>query len=142
MLLMPLRSVLASVTLLALALPAAAQDFAFTQTCTLKLAACDMIRDGGEACPTGQGIAVYFWAEGDSFNVRVSGGDRTGFGKDTKDFSIGQGYFNDKLRVYYLIGQAELDGVFWISVPDGAAGAQLYWEGQEDYFRGSCVPME
>ena len=66
--------------------------------------------------------------------MRVSGGAGTGFGKDTADFSIGQGYFNDRLRVYYMLGQSKLDGVFWISVPDGASGAHLNWEGQEDDF--------
>lgn len=136
------RSAVAGLLMALFSQALAAEEFAFSQSCTLTLDACDMIRDGSEACPTGQEIAVKFWAEGDSFNMRVSGGAGTGFGKDTTDFSIGQGYFNDRLRVYYMLGQSKLDGVFWISVPDGASGAHLTWEGQEDYFSGTCSPME
>jgi hypothetical protein len=99
-------------------------------------------RDGSEFCPTGQRLAVDFWAEGDSFSIRVSGGAGTGFGQDDANFSLGQGYVSDNLRVYYILWKDDLDGIFWISVPDGTSGAQLNWEGQEDYFRGSCVPQE
>ena len=139
---MAIRFAFAGLAVVAMAMPAVGQEFAFTQTCTLALEACDMLRDGSEFCPTGQEIKVDFWAEGDSFNLRVSGGDETGFGKGTPHFSLGQGYFTENLRLYYILWKNELDGVFWISVPDGASGAQLNWGGQEDYFRGSCVPLE
>lgn len=139
---MMFRSTFLGLVLCTTALPVAAQDFAFTQSCKLKLEACDMGRDGTEACPIGQEIAVDFWAEGSAFNLNVSGGAETGFGTGPATFALGQGYVADDLRVYYILGKDALDGVFWISVPDGTTGAQLNWGGQEDYFGGSCVPLE
>ena len=86
----------------------AAEEFAFSQSCTLTLGACDMIRDGSEACPTGQEIAVKFWAEGDAFYVRVSGGAETGFGKGTGEFFRiwAKVMSADTLRVYYILGES------------------------------------
>jgi hypothetical protein len=139
---MILRSALAAAAVLSPAPAAVAQDFAFSQRCTLVLEACDMNRDGSEFCPTGREVAVDFWAEGEAFYIRPTGGTDTGFGAKAEIINLGQGYFDESLRVYYLLGQKEVDGVFWISVPGGASGAQLNRGGQEDYFGGTCRPLE
>lgn len=130
-----------AVTLLAatLAMPAGAQEFSFHQSCTLTLDACDLGRDGTEDCPTGQGVAVTFFSEGESFSLSVPDGGQTGFAQ--QDYALGQGYVSDSLRVFYILGDPAMDGVFWISVADGVSGAHLTRGGLEDYLSGSCVPQ-
>jgi hypothetical protein len=120
------------------AAPAMAQDFAFRQDCQLTLSACDMMRDGDPAaCPVGLTINARFWTEGDAFYLQTP---ETNEGGPPQTFALGQGYFTDAIRLYYVKDHPTLDGMFWIA-DDGTSGAQFSYDGQEDYFDAVCTPM-
>jgi hypothetical protein len=129
-----------SLVLLAATL-ALAQDFSFRQDCTLTLHACDMARETGQGeCPYDLSLTAQFHAEGDAFYLAADG-----LGDDPLDgspqlLSLGQGYFTDAIRIYYVKDDPVIDGMFWIAA-DGNSGAQLYHDGFENYFTAVCVPL-
>jgi hypothetical protein len=125
----------------ATALPAAAQDFAFRQDCTLTLQACDVERELNDGnCPIGHTATARFYTEGDAFYLSADGLGNDAVDDVPKLFFLGQGYFTDAIRIYYFKRDPVIDGMFWIAA-DGNSGAQLYREGLEDYFTAVCTPL-
>ena len=124
------------VPLLLIATTAAAQDFSFRQDCQLVLMACDILRDGDPAtCPVDQSVTARFWAEGDAFYLGTNPADGT-----TETYALGQGYYTDAIRIYYVKDHPTVDGMFWIAA-NGNSGAQFSYDGLEDYFSAVCTPQ-
>jgi len=127
--------------LLLTATTASAQDFSFRQDCQLTLTACDMARDGDPTtCMIGQTVTARFWTEGDSFNLAADGLGTDPVDGTAESYALGQGYFTDAIRIYYVKYHPTLDGMFWISA-DGNSGAQFTYDGLEDYFSAVCTPL-
>jgi hypothetical protein len=120
------------------ATPALAQDFSFRQDCQLTLSACDMMRDDDPvACPVGLKINARFWTEGDAFYLETAERNE---GVPAQTFALGQGYFTDTIRLYYVKDHPKLDGMFWIA-DDGTSGAQFSYDGLDDYFDADCTAL-